>query len=212
MTSHIAKIILALIVVVNLPMNLLAQRTKTRRANSDVRLQKDKPTVFVSFVRFGRRESFRTVDSENGVYLQLHNNTRWTLILRAYGAGGYTFTKSDAEEIGMFYGVEEVQQIGASSGTGDPANPSLIPQETKKLDIYENCEVALGYWSDTATIVELKPGKSFLFSLPRESLCRNLRMYITYQYKWENDFGNASEPEHRVYFYGQDLPKETAKQ
>ncbi len=210
MTSRIARIILIFIVAVSLPTALLAQRTKIRRANNNVRLQKDKPTVYISFVRFGERESFRTVDSENGVYLRLHNNTRWTLVLQAYGAGGYVFTKPDAEEIGMFYGVEEVPRIGIQMGTGDSENPSLSTQQpVKQIDPYENCEAALGYWSSTVTIIELQPGKSFLFSLPREALCRNLRAYILYQYKWEND--NGSEPEHRVYFYGRDLPKESVK-
>jgi hypothetical protein len=209
MTSHIARIILVVVVALNLSTVALAQLPKNRHANNSIRLQKDKPSVYISFVRFGKRESFRTVDSENGVYLRLHNNTRWTLVLQAYGAGGYVFTKLDAEEMGMFYGVEEVPTLGVQLGTGEPANPALVQKPVKPPDPYENCEVALGYWSSTVTIVELKPGKSFLFSLPREALCRNLRAYILYQYNWEKD--NGSEPEHRVYFYGSDLPKETAK-
>ena len=210
MTLHIARIILVIIVALNLSTVTLAQRPKNRRAKNSVRLQQDKPSVYISFVRFGQRESFRTVDSENGVYLRLHNNTRWTLVLQAYGAGGYIFTKPDAEEIGMFYGVEEVPRLGVTLGTGDSENPSLSTQQpVKPPDSYENCEVALGYWSSTVTIIELKPGKSFLFSLPREALCHNLRAYTLYQYTWEKD--NGSEPEHRVYFYGRDLPKESLK-
>ncbi len=210
MTSHIARIILVIVVALNLSTIVFAQRTKNLRIADSIRVQKDKPTVYISFVRFGQRDSFRTVDSESGVYLRLHNNTRWNLVLRAYGAGGYVFTTADAEEIGMFYGVEEVPRIGSQLGTGDPENP-LPPPPQKQPEPYEDCEVALGYRSSTASVIELPPGKTFLFSLPREALCRNLRAYISYQYKWENDYGVGKEPEHRVYFYGRDLPKETAK-
>jgi hypothetical protein len=213
MKPHIARIFLVIVVAFSLSTVTFAQRTKSRRDNNSVRLQKDKPTVYISFVRFGQRDSFRTVDSENGVYLKLHNNTRWNLVLRAYGAGGYKFTTADAEEIGMFYGVEEVPKSRKQLGSGTPANPSsaLIEQPKQQPDPYENCEVARGYSPSTATIIELQPGKSFLFSLPREALCRNLRAYISYQYNWESEGFDDDEPEHRVYFYGRDLPKEAAE-
>jgi len=47
-----------------------------------------------------------------------------------------------------------------------------------------------------------------IFSVPREALCKNLKIYLVYNYAWERDKHQSFEyePEHRVYFEGSNLP------
>jgi hypothetical protein len=51
------------------------------------------PSVYLSFVRVGKREPLHVSESDKGVWLRLHNNTRWSLLPNAYGAGGYVFAQ-----------------------------------------------------------------------------------------------------------------------
>jgi hypothetical protein len=209
-----AHVIFLLLVAVSLSTVVFAQRTKTRRINKSVRVLKDKPTVYITFENFGERESDEPGESDKIVYLRLHNNTRWSLVLQAHGASGKSLTTGKEEEVGMFYGVEEVQK----SSFGDiPDIPSRSRMESQLTDEeikasqeaskYEYCDVPPSSFCHFCSVIQLPPGKSLLFSLPRETLCGNLITYISYQYDWENDWGFGSEPEHRVYFYGSELAK-----
>jgi hypothetical protein len=57
---------------------------------------------------------------------------------------------------------------------------------------------------------ELAPGKSWLFSLPREYLTEGRSMRVSFFYEWEEDedLSNFGEPQHFVYFYSSRLPKD----
>ena len=46
-----------------------------------MRIVSDKPTVYISLERVGKREPLRNGESENGIWLSLHNNTKWGIIL-----------------------------------------------------------------------------------------------------------------------------------
>jgi hypothetical protein len=214
-----AKVILLLFLIFNLPIIIPAQRGKTRRSNKSVRILNDKPTVYITFENFGERKSDGIGESDKIVYLRLHNNTRWSLVLLAQGASDKSLTTGKDEEVGLFYGVEEVQMSNTYGIIPDiPPQPRMPPQLTDeeiKADLeaskYEYCEVPSSKFCHFCSVIRLSPGKSLLFSLPRETLCGNLKTYIAYQYDWENDWGFGNEPEHRVYFYGSELSKKKPK-
>ena len=170
----------------------------------------------------GKREPLHTEESDKGVWLRLHNNSRWSLVLNAYGARGRVFATGREEEVGMFYGVEQVQQrselmtIEPLSEMPQPPPPGSDPDWKKRPDpvpphIEEDCPVPSDDWcGHVCSLITLPPGKSILFSVPRETLCKNLRIYLLFNYSWEtrNGFVSGNEPEHRVYFYGSELLKE----
>jgi hypothetical protein len=143
-------------------------------------------------------------------------------VLNAYGAGGYVFETGKAEEVGMFYGVEEVQRRSELmrieqplSDMPQPPPPGSDPDWKKRPDpaplrIKEDCPVpADDRCGHVCSSITLRPGKSLLFSVPRETLCKNLRIYLVFNYAWETQEGfvAGNEPEHRVYFYGSELSK-----
>ena len=51
------------------------------KASSKARLKKDKPTVYIEFERMGDRKPLRVGESNTGIWLRLHNNTKWSIIL-----------------------------------------------------------------------------------------------------------------------------------
>lgn len=129
------------------------------------------------------------------MYLRLHNNTRWGISVRAYGVPNLAFTDGKADEVGLFYDVEEV-----------PPPPSRIREvDGNVVDETEKCETPILGHGDLFSSIELTPGTSKLFSVPREHLCDNLFILVDFTYSWENkSFG---DPQHRVRFYGFDIPK-----
>jgi len=51
----------------------------------------------------------------------------------------------------------------------------------------------------------LGPGKSLLFSIPRDNIVNFYGIRIQFSYAWE-DYGDPGEPSHFTYFYSTELP------
>src|ERR1044072_4584820 len=100
----------ALLILCSLAVIGLPQQKKNLASDDDIRISKDQPTIYITFVRSGKREPVHNSESKEGVWLRLHNNTKWTLLLEASGAGGKVFARGDEEEVGMYYGVEVVPE------------------------------------------------------------------------------------------------------
>lgn len=208
--------VIVFVVAVAFASCVVAQR-RSGGVNKDVRISKKHPTVYISFERLGKREPRHTGESEEGVWLRLHNNTQRNLSLRAYGASDRVFSKGDDEEAGMFYKVQAVprfQEIINFPPKLPPVElPSVtnkqlasVPVEVSKVEEHEDCEVSIGESCHVCSVILSPPGKSLLFSVPREHLCKNLMLYINYQYAFEleegSSFERSGEPQHNVYFYG----------
>jgi hypothetical protein len=195
-----------------------AQQRKSRLPANRVRISKQQPTVHITFVRFGTREPRYNHESNEGVWLRVHNNTRWSLTFH----GLDWFTDED-REVTVFYGVEEIPKpIGPIEFSvpryvtpPPPGAPAQPPPQTEalsqsKAETSKNCEAPPGDWgTHVVAPITLPPGKSMVFSVPREALCKNLKIYLVYNYAWERRDKYQSfdyEPEHRVYFKGSDLP------
>lgn len=195
----------------------IAQQRNTQGKSVGVRGSKRKPTVHITFVRFGKREPRYNNESNDGVWLRVHNNTRWPLTFH-----GMDWFTSEDQEVRVFYGVEEVLEPadairidtpitgqppppGSSVGSASPTETLSKPREQSD----EDCEAPPGDWgAHVVAPITLPPGKSMIFSVPREALCKNLKIYLKYNYSWERrdrDQRFDYEPEHRVYFEGSDL-------
>ncbi len=195
-----------------------SQRRVHRRPHNDVRISKRHPTIYLSFVRFGKSKPDEGEGySGQRVLLRLHNNTRWSISLQAGGVAD----DSD-EDARMFYDIEEVPEPEFSSVPSSSVLPFPVPPdfekqhpkrevaESPKPDKFEHCEAGIGERFHVGSIIKLLPGKSLLFSVPHEHLCKNLRIVISYSYSWENDtaFYGEYAPQHGVVFFGSKLPKE----
>lgn len=153
--------------------------------SKDVRLVKDRPNVYVSFEREGKRKPLRTGDSNNGVWLRFHNNSKWKVGVCMFD------TAKDYGDKELNYEVERYE--GAS--------------ESEETPIANDPE-------GSCPLVFIESGKSVLFSVPREQLAKGLAIKVQFRYEWETDsdgFISELEPKHFAYFYSSDIPKNSFK-
>jgi hypothetical protein len=86
---------------------LMSLTAKPSKKSLDVRLVNDKPTVYVSFVRSGPRRPLENWESDQGVWLRIHNNTKWNLVFNAGGVPDPSY--GDAV---MFYRIKRIEGEG----------------------------------------------------------------------------------------------------
>jgi hypothetical protein len=73
------------VILCSLVLGLYAQQRRFSGTQSELRLRKDMPTVYITFERAGKRKPLEQGESDQGVWLRLHNNTRWPLTLAMNG-------------------------------------------------------------------------------------------------------------------------------
>jgi hypothetical protein len=76
-------------------------------SSGKVRPSKDKPTVYLTYDRSGLRVPLNNGESKKGIWLRLHNNTKWKLVLRVGGVPNSSY--GDAV---VFYEVERREGSG----------------------------------------------------------------------------------------------------
>jgi hypothetical protein len=149
----------------------------------------DKPGVYVSFEKYGKRTPLREDESGEVVWLRLHNNMRYSISLCAFGIS------EEGEELIMY---SKNTQVGVRYDV--VLNPVPITEERPNID------VPLGYNTvSTCHLFEVKPGKSMLFAVPVEHLVKGLSIQIPFSYEWEEK--TVDNPTHFVYFNSLSLPK-----
>lgn len=161
------------------------------------KIEKDKPTVYITFEKFGKRSPLETGESDDGIWLRLHNNTPWKILFPAFSV------PKELGELGMYYELEELPQ-GDTSGSGPDFKPA-----TGKM---EKASPPRGYSRPHSySVRELASGASVLFSVPREHLAQKLSLRIQFIYGWEDldDVFAGRSPQHFVYFHSVDLPAKT---
>src|SRR2546423_554526 len=131
----------------SLALSAAAQQTTTQTVD-DIRIAKDKPTVYLTFERFGKaidpsrsriaETQVATSESKkkgDDVWLRLHNNTRWSIVFRTWSyyfgkitkpyrpGEGSSFQLSDGMEVNTIYTVIESDGRRVASA-GDTYNLS----------------------------------------------------------------------------------------
>jgi hypothetical protein len=212
MIRLLTTVVLLLCVAVLAP----AQRRRAGSAAAPVRISREKPTVYIMLVRKGKIADSGTGEVKDHVWLRLHNNTRWPLMIQA---SGVPKEYGDAQ---MHYGVETIprgiEYVVSEETTLPVLPPTLAPTRptpsqpipaAPKTEEVEDCEVSIRAGCHACSVIPLHPGRSLIFSVPREDICKRTRLYVPFSYSWEDAWPlDGQEPEHRVYFYGSDLLKE----
>ncbi|MBD0372899.1 MAG: hypothetical protein ICV60_18790, partial [Pyrinomonadaceae bacterium] len=145
-----------------------------------VLLDSSKPTIYLTFERFGEDDS---------VFLRLHNNTRWAISFRTErrydGASVETLTLNDGRQLsGLVDGLQVIPEY-------------FIEHAAERITTNGQ------YWC-TSSKSWLAAGRSLVFSFPRKVLKEWEQIYIKFTYEWER---GDYDPEHKVSFHGFDLSK-----
>ena len=84
-------------------------------------IENNRPTVYITFERGGKREPIYTSESNQGIWLRLHNNTKWAINFCTQGLyippkvaptallDGRVLALREGVEITICHGVEELR-------------------------------------------------------------------------------------------------------
>jgi hypothetical protein len=85
---------------------LHGQQRMSTSLQKDVRIERNKPSVYITFERVGELKSPDPGDEKERVWLRLHNNTRWPLVLQMsatpsaeYGDAGLFYENLSGDEV-----------------------------------------------------------------------------------------------------------------
>jgi hypothetical protein len=135
-------------------------------------------SVYITYVKKGVRKPRYSNESNQGVWLRLHNNTRWSIRF----CGGAFEKENNAHAVNHNVGVLEAWK--------NKIKDSAIPK---------------GYYAHVCMMQVLESGKSLDFSIPSEHLGEGLMINLPFQYEWEKV--SSSEPTHLVFYYSNALPE-----
>lgn len=192
---------------------VFSQENTKVESTKKYQVDKSKPSVYLTFEKFGGKKPIAKSNEDNSerISLRLHNNTPFPIAVDAnfYVSEVKTFPiiLSDGGKVEALPNGAEVDVCHESEAMGQmTAEEFLKIQVPKQIPSYYNCR--LGTQRGGRGDFWIQPGNSIIFSVPREFLAKNLKIYTLFNYEWESDKGqmNADEPHHRVYFYSTDLP------
>lgn len=124
--------LLMFLVLWSLVTPLFIQQRSAPEVQSGLRIKKGMPTIYITFERIGARKPLEQGESNEGVWLRLHNNTRWPLTLAMNGV------PKEYGDAALFYDVLSEGKViverkchACSSNQLSPGNSLLfsVPRE-----------------------------------------------------------------------------------
>jgi hypothetical protein len=196
-----------------------AQTTISPTTKKEVLISKASPTVYVTFERAGPRKGVYAEESEQGIWLRVHNNTKWAINIHTQSL--YLGEKTELIRLGdgrSIFGLREGVEISPCHGVEIVDRYESRKMPDGSVHINENVDVSdppVGYCKGAhiSASAWLASGRSVIFSIPKEHLAKRLAIFVSFNYEWETtekDDGSR-EPKHRVYFRAADLPANIAE-
>ena len=187
-----------LAVLLYIPLTLfLVPRRDGSPSSQKILIRKDRPSVYIEFAMRGKAKPLFPGESEDRIWLNLHNNTLWTIRFCSLPV------PSPLGDVGVVY---TVKHISPTIGTLGSSNSSTPQRAIKPVT-----PVPSGYTTgDTCTPYSITSGRSATFSVPRDHLASELSIESEFWYEWENRDNELGEyPECFVSFESSRLPKDT---
>lgn len=173
------KFILSLIFIFSL--NCCSYGQSNNQASKNMVIDKSKPSIFIDFKEIGEGTPIRADETIERVFLNLNNNSIWSIYVESFIYG-------DDEKTGIYYEIERENTI----------LDSKVPKGYRPAHARSPAS-------------ELRSGKSLSFSVPQNHLDENLKIRIDFKYEWETDtnLSNSpySQPRHSIYFSYSELKK-----
>ncbi len=162
-------------------------------------LRKARPSVFIEYDRVATVAPLYEGESGARIWLRMTNNSRWSIEFCSFGV------EHPYGDLGLVYEVKQVA-AGMREGGGGPG----VGGETMPSDVSDSGvkDVPVGYSTGCAcSMYQLKPGRSVLFSVPREHVAERLYVAVEYWPEWENrDNELGTYPSSFVTFSHSSLP------
>jgi hypothetical protein len=193
------KIFFALLIACNLPAISLPLQVSGPAPDSDIRISKEHPAIYITFERRGKAinpmksrmaetgETSKSKEKGEDYWLRLHNNSRWAILFPTwslyFGKKVPPYRLSDGKSI-----------LGLSDGM----------EVNTKYQVVEDDGRVVPYGGDSYSQSWLPPGRSVIFSVSREHLSKGRSIYVYFNYEWESGqvYSNNLAPEHRAMYWG----------
>ena len=224
------KILLLMSILSSSMTAVIAQQEASCIRKDEVLLEKNKPTLFLTFERTGKCQpagvglkvpSFPCAPSNNEahrddievVWLRLHNNIRWAVnftieydnppserTLLQLCDGRKVSGLRDGTEADVPYKIEIDQ--GSSTLPTPPGKGTKEYQYPPKVPLLPRGHILGTAW--------LASGSSVVFAVPREYLERYLMVVVPVNFEWATKGTEAplEGPYYDIYFRASDLPKD----
>jgi hypothetical protein len=185
-------------------LNISAQQKLVCDESTNFLLDKEMPSVYLTFERFGKAGSWTQskigewsdkskIEKGDDIWLRLHNNSCWEIKFRTDSL--YISKTTVDGKFKVSFGVLE---------DGAIANIQYSVEEQNRKQV--------SYGSDMANTSLLQSGKSVLFGVFKDHLSKSRSIYVDFSYGWEvKDFSNNLAPEHRTFFWGYRLEEKREK-
>ena len=202
-------ILFSFLVIATTAFPAVGQQTSNPQGKRDIRISRRHPSIYISFVKIGEIEPLGSGESNQRVWLRLHNNTRWNLRIRYAGSPPKEYGEGIAYSVKTFP-KDPLRSISVPRLVSDYVPPGIdlpkreiksAPEKPEEKDC-ENLDFFYG--GHVFTIDNLPPGKSLTFSVPREYLCKDNYITVSFEYEWEPKFDDVY---HEVHFSGSQIPK-----
>lgn len=215
------KIIFLLVIIL---FSFLVNKSQTSN-----HLLNDKPSVYLTYEKSGERKSLVTqkYESNQGIWLRLHNNTLKPIAVHAnyevdrvktitllLSNGIKAEGLANDSEVEICYQTEAMP-VTITQQTYNPQSKDIIITEEVPFEVkvpkqtpsYYSCQWS-GLVNRKFQVSWVASGNSIVFSVPREYLEKNLKIYTLYNYEWEIEnstlkspgWVKSGEPNHQVFF------------
>lgn len=115
-------------------------------------LRVDKPTVYIEFERAGDRKPLFARESNSGIWLRLHNNTKWSIVLDMHGV-----PSDDYGDASLIYDVLSDRRViiedschACSFNSLGPGRSLLFSVPAEHLSMGHSLRIKFSYsWEDS---------------------------------------------------------------
>lgn len=153
-------------------------------------LDRNKPFVYIEFLRVGKREPLREAEVSTGMWLKIVNNCRVPIEFMAYGGNANEATPNEE----VVY--DEYQGVVVTTPAGQQSPPPQRPRS----------EMPGGYMSDVGSNYILDSGKSLTFSVPINHVAQDWHIEIPFDFALPNT--PCCQPKMSAVFFLDEVPKE----
>jgi hypothetical protein len=146
---------------------LLAVATMYAQPDTSFVLDGTKPYVYLQFDHVGPRKPLHEGEPSTGLWLRIVNNCKVPISVRTYGV-----TTGDIGT-GVFDEIVPVQQVFTVQADSGEIPLSTDEKPTQKTANEPSAKMPEGYSAELSSVTRVLPGKSLLFSVPRNHVSRD---------------------------------------
>jgi hypothetical protein len=125
-----------------------------------------KPYVYLQFDHVGPRKPLHEGEPSMGIWLRIVNNCKVPISVRSYGV-----TTGDTGT-GVFDEIIPVPQVFTVQADSGEIPLSTDERPTQKIAKEPSAKMPEGYEAELSSVTRVLPGKSLLFSVPRNHVSR----------------------------------------